>query len=38
VHKEIEATWNALVCIEITIDHMTGKEARGLMLQRKGSK
>ena len=38
VHKEIEATWNALVRIEITIDHMTGKEARGLMLQRKGSK
>jgi len=37
VHKEIKATWNALVCIEITIDHMTGKEARGLMLQRKNA-
>ena len=34
VQKEIEATWNALVCIEITIDHMTGKEARDLAMQR----
>ena len=34
VQKEIDATWNALVCIEITIDHLTGKEARGLMMQR----
>ena len=34
VQKEIEQTWNALVCIEITIDHMTGKEARDLMMQR----
>ena len=34
VQKEIETTWNALVCIEITIDHLTGKEARDLAMQR----
>ena len=34
VQKEIDCTWNALVCIEITIDHMTGKEARDLAMQR----
>ena len=34
VQKEIERTWNALVCIEITIDHLTGKEARDLAIER----
>ena len=34
VQKEIETTWNARVCIEITIDHLTGKEARDLAMQR----
>ena len=37
VQKEIESTWNALVCIEITIDHLTGKEARDLAMMRKGN-
>lgn len=27
VDKEIRREWNALCCVEITIEHMTGKEA-----------
>ena len=27
VEKEIQKAWKALSCVEITIEHMTGKEA-----------
>ncbi len=34
VDKEIKREWNALCCVEITIEHMTGKEAIELRRQR----
>ncbi len=35
VDKEIRREWNALCCVEITIEHMTGKEAIELTRMRK---
>lgn len=34
VEKEIKREWNALSCIEIKIEHMTGKEAIELTRKR----
>ena len=34
VEKEIKREWNALSCIEIEIEHMTGKEAIELTRER----
>ena len=34
VEKEIKREWNALSCIEIEIEHMTGKEAIELTRKR----
>ena len=34
VEKEIKREWNALSCIEIDIEHMTGKEAIELTRKR----
>lgn len=34
VHKEIKKDFNALCCVEISIEHMTGKEAIELTRQR----
>lgn len=34
VDKEIKREWNALCCIEISIEHMTGKEAIELTRER----
>ena len=35
VRAEIEGSLNRLACFEITIEHLTGKEAKELMAQRK---
>ncbi len=35
VDREIRREWNALCCVEITIEHMTGKEAIELTRMRK---
>ena len=36
VRKEIEKEWNALCCVAIRIEHMTGKEGLGLTRGRSG--
>ena len=35
VRREIRREWNALCCVEITVDHMTGKEGKELARQRR---
>ena len=35
VQREIRREWDALCCVEITIDHMTGKEGKELARQRR---
>jgi hypothetical protein len=32
VDKEIEGEWSALSCVEITVEHMSGKQAKELMV------
>ena len=34
VQREIRREWDALCCVEITVDHMTGKEGKELARQR----
>ncbi len=35
VAREIRREWDALCCVEITVDHMTGKEGKELARQRR---
>ena len=35
VRREIRREWDALCCVEITVDHMTGKEGKELARQRR---
>lgn len=35
VQREIRREWDALCCVEITVDHMTGKEGKELARQRR---
>lgn len=34
VDQEIQRDWNGLCCMEITVEHLTGKESKNLMMQR----